>query len=128
MLNNNMDLSNGKIVWICAYDEGMFCTIPYLKIEPIKCITISNNLLPIHKKLYIHNFHFLSVDDENKLPENILQDCNLDFLIYNDTRINIFNNKKDCIKKWNELINYHIEKLDSYIKGRVKVLKNNIIK
>ena len=114
---------NGQIVWICAYNKEVLNKNHYIKIEPIKCIIISNKSIPINKKLHYSKSHFLSVNDKNEFPKIISIDCDFNFLIYQNDDIYTFDNEKECINKWNELINYHIKELDLYYKNILNDLK-----
>ena len=118
---------DNKIVYICDYNQPDFHKKPLRKISPIQCIIVSNDKLPKRKKIYYSKSHFTPLKKNGEPSKKIISPVdNTGFRWRSGNELYIFDNEKECIEKWNELITYHVNKLEVYFKNYMEGLKKDI--
>jgi len=118
---------DNKIVWICDYNQPDFHKKPLRKVTPSKCIIISNEKLPSNKTIHYSTSHFLVLKKNDQPSKKVLSPVdNTGWRGYCGNELYIFDNKKDCTEKWNELINNHVNELDKYFQQCIDGLKQDM--
>jgi hypothetical protein len=119
---------DNEIVWICDYRQPNFSNKPLRKISPIKCKIISNEQLPVNKRIFYSKSHFIPLNKNGLLSKKIILPFdNTGFRARVGNVVHVFDNEKDCIIKWNNLIDEHVAKLKHYVTNQVLILQGAVV-
>lgn len=116
----------GKIIWICDYRRPDLSKKAIRHVPPTEVMVVSNNELPSNKKVYYSENHFVKLNAKGQPTKNVIAIYdNTGFRSFTGVPLNAFDDRQECIEKYNELADVIIEDLNKQISTIVESLEQD---
>lgn len=106
----------GKKVWICDYRQPDIFEKPLRNVSPVEVLICSNDELPKNKTVYYSKDHFKPLNKNGDVIKSkiISPVDNTGFRAKSGNELYAFDNEKQCIEQWNELLNQVSKQMTKY--------------
>lgn len=121
----------GQIFWICDIRQPDLTKKPIRHVKAQPAMLRSNSDLPKNKRLYYSENHFVKLNAKGSPTSTVIPIYdNTGYRSFTGTAINVFDNKEECLKFYNEQIDTIVKDIEAYISSFTDSLngqKNNLI-
>ena len=118
-------LLNGKIVWICHYNQPDLNKKPLRNVRPTKCLVVSNSELPVGKVIPYSRSHYLALNKKGlTIGKPISTVDNTGYRSHQGNPLETFSCQDDCIARWNCMlvdVNNRLRKKLEHAEENIKI-------
>jgi hypothetical protein len=116
---------DGKVVWICHYNQPDLDKKALRNIPPTKAIILKASSLSTNKKIYYSNSYFAPLTKKEEITKKVISPVdNTGYRTFPGNELFVFDDENECVSAWNEQIDVHLKRFTNVILSVEKIWKD----
>jgi hypothetical protein len=118
-------MHDGKVVWICHYNQPDLDKKALRNLPPTKAIILNTSSLSTNKKIYYSNSYFAPLTKKEEITKKVMSPVdNTGHRSFPGNELFVFDNENECVSVWNEQIDVHLKRLTNVILNVEQIWKD----